>query len=135
MEDRYDGCFLGIVACILVLVIDIYFAASASQSASAKGHNGTKWGIISFFFGIIGYILVAALPDLQLRHDINMLTRAILNSSSTTSDSATSSAHTSAPQPFVVPATTSSAGPWNCKACGEKNAAGTLFCKNCGEYR
>lgn len=126
---------LGIVACIIVLVINYYLAKLAKNIAADKGYDESKWTVICFFFGIIGYILVAALPDLQLQYAISNLTKAIQNSSSTTSDSATSSAHTSTPQPFVVPATASSAGPWNCKACREKNAAGTLFCKNCGEYR
>lgn len=130
MEDGYNGCFFVIVACIIVLAINCYLAALAKDIAADKGYNSSKWSVICFFCGIIGYMLVAALPDLQLRGAIRELTKAIQNSGSDTG-----SASTSAPQPFVVPAASSSAGPWNCKACGEKNPSGTLFCENCGEYR
>lgn len=48
------------------------------------------------------------------------------------SASATPSAPTTAPRPFVRPQKSDS---WICKACSQRNSADTQFCKGCGKYK
>lgn len=55
------------VAALIVLVIDIAFAVYAGGIAEEKGYSKGNWIAVCLFFGVIGYILVAALPDLKMR--------------------------------------------------------------------
>lgn len=53
---------------VVALVISFYLAKQASALAVEKGCDcPTKWFWICFLFGLAGYILVAAMPDLRLR--------------------------------------------------------------------
>lgn len=54
-------------AALIVLVIDIAFAVYAGGIAEEKGYSKGNWIAVCLFFGVIGYILVAALPDLKMR--------------------------------------------------------------------
>lgn len=40
----------------------------ATNVAEAKGLDGFSWGLVGFFFGPIGLIAVAGMPDRRLRH-------------------------------------------------------------------
>lgn len=51
----------------VALVIDIAFAVYAGSVAEEKGYSKGNWIAICLFFGIIGYVLVAALPDMEAR--------------------------------------------------------------------
>ncbi len=52
---------IGIVALVVQIVISIKFAGIAED----KGYDGTPYGFLCFFLGVIGYCMVAALPDLK----------------------------------------------------------------------
>lgn len=61
--------FWGIVA----LIIAGLFAGKFGQIADEKGYNGTAYGWLCFFFGVIGACVVAALPDQMLHAKIDNL--------------------------------------------------------------
>ena len=56
-----------VVLIVIGILIDYFLAVQAAKIAEEKGYEpkGCKW--VCFFFGIIGYILVAAMPDLKTR--------------------------------------------------------------------
>ena len=53
----------------LLVLIGIWIASAmvASNVAEAKGLDGSSWGLVAFFFGPIGLIGVAGMPDRRLR--------------------------------------------------------------------
>ncbi len=55
--------FLIILGAVAVLVIDYLIATQFYEVAVMKGHSKKRYLWLSFFFGIIGYLLVVALPD------------------------------------------------------------------------
>lgn len=52
-----------ILIAIVVFVIDVALAREFSAVAEAKGWYGSKYFWYGVFFGIVGYLLVIALPD------------------------------------------------------------------------
>lgn len=61
MESNILGYVIGI---LLALVIDYLLAREFYRAAVMKGHDAEKYLWICFFFSVIGYILVTALPDI-----------------------------------------------------------------------
>lgn len=59
--------WIWVIAAIIAIVIDWCLASLAAGIAADKGYGEGTWKWICFFFGIIGYILVAAMPDLKTR--------------------------------------------------------------------
>ena len=53
---------------VAALVINIIFCVKFKNCAEEKGHNGNAYFWVCFFFGPIGYILVAALPDINAKY-------------------------------------------------------------------
>ena len=53
----------------LLVLIGIWIASAmvASNVAAAKGLDGSSWALVAFFFGPIGLIGVAGIPDRRLR--------------------------------------------------------------------
>jgi len=47
----------------LLLLINYFFAKEFALAAKDKGYENKKYFWIAFVFGIVGYLLVAALPD------------------------------------------------------------------------
>ena len=62
---------------------------------------------ILLVFGLIGYIYVAALPDLELRSRIRNMQEPMEKANHV----------------------------WKCTKCGAQNPSGSVLCKGCGEYR
>lgn len=56
-----------IVGIIIFLWIDAMFAGTASNIAGDKGYSQKRWFHACFWLPGITYILVAALPDMELR--------------------------------------------------------------------
>ena len=59
--------FLYIVILVVVLCINGYLASNASDMASDKGYEKRKWFHMCFWLGPISYIIIAAMPDRQMR--------------------------------------------------------------------
>ena len=60
--------FLVIIAALIALWINYLLAGEFYTAALAKGYPHKKYFWICFFLGVIGYLLVIALP--QQRHSI-----------------------------------------------------------------
>ena len=52
-----------VIIILLILVLDCYIAQQFESVAKDKGYTGRKYYYLCFFLGIIGYLLVIALPD------------------------------------------------------------------------
>lgn len=52
-----------IVAIAVVILINVLISLMFKHVAVMKGHREIRYFWMPFFFGIVGYILVAALPD------------------------------------------------------------------------
>ena len=59
--------FACIVALIILVYLDYVISSFFAQAAEEKGYNEKKYFWISFWFGIVGYLLVIALPDKHAR--------------------------------------------------------------------
>lgn len=58
---------MGFVIALVAIAINVAFAMYAGGIAEQKGYSKGNWIAVCIIFGIIGYILIAALPDLELR--------------------------------------------------------------------
>lgn len=61
------GLVIYILAIVVAISLKLYIASVASGIATDKGYTEGKWFHICFWFGFVGYILVAAMPDLRAR--------------------------------------------------------------------
>lgn len=55
--------FLILLAIAVVLVIQYLIAKEFYEAAAAKGYTAKKYLWLSFLLGMVGYLLVIALPD------------------------------------------------------------------------
>lgn len=123
--------FFWVLVLLIALVLNIYLAHLAAGITTDKGYDeGTKWFLICLFCGLVGYMLVIALPDLELRARLGKLP-----SDRTPFYVPTNDAPTTEVSPPVVPISTNISGSWRCKACGCQNQSGSMFCRDCGEYK
>ena len=58
---------MGFVIALVAIAINVAFAMYAGGIAEQKGYSKGNWIAVCIIFGIFGYILIAALPDLELR--------------------------------------------------------------------
>ena len=96
-----------VIGAIIGLTISIAFCVKFKGIAEDKGYEGQKYFWLCFFFGLIGYIYVAALPDLELRSRIRNMQEPMEKANHV----------------------------WKCTKCGAQNPSGSVLCKGCGEYR
>lgn len=54
-----------ILAAIILLGLDYIIAREFSMIANRKGFHGSRYLWWSFFLGLVGWLMVAALPDRQ----------------------------------------------------------------------
>ena len=54
--------FLYFLGGLLILIFNFIIAGEFASIADKKGHDGTKYGVYTFFFGIAGMLMVVALP-------------------------------------------------------------------------
>ena len=67
--------FLYFLVAVIALAISIVLCSTFARIAAAKGYSYQKYFGICFFLGMIGYIMVAALPDDQLLSQIEQAIR------------------------------------------------------------
>ena len=59
--------FAYFVIAFVAIAINVAFAMYAGGIAEQKGYSKGNWIAVCIIFGIVGYTLIAALPDLELR--------------------------------------------------------------------
>lgn len=124
-------------------------AALLSRKGTAKG-TGLPVCII---FGIFGYILIAALPDLELRATLENIEKKLAkdkndnylprssnsNSNSSSSSSSNRNSNSSNSNSNCTIKSLSEMTPladyWTCKYCGLDNPKEARYCQHCGGYR
>lgn len=146
---------MGFVIALVAIAINVAFAMYAGGIAEQKGYSKGNWIAVCIIFGIFGYILIAALPDLELRATLeniekklakdkndNYLPRSSNSNSSSNSSSSSSSNRNSNSSNSNSNCTIKSlsemtplADYWTCKYCGLENPKEARYCQHCGGYR
>lgn len=148
---------MGFVIAFVAIAINVAFAMYAGGIAEQKGYKKENWIAVCIIFGIFGYILIAALPDLELRATLeniekklakdkndNYLPRSSSSSSSSNSNSSSSSNSSSNRNRNSsnsnctiksLSEMTPLADYWTCKYCGLDNPKEARYCQHCGGYR
>lgn len=120
---------------LVAIAINVAFAMYAGGIAEQKGYSKGNWIAVCIIFGIVGYTLIAALPDLELRATLENIEKKLAkdkndnylprNSSNSNSNSTMKSLSEMTPL----------ADYWTCKYCGLENPKEARYCQHCGEYR
>ena len=142
---------MGFVIALVAIAINVAFAVYAGGIAEQKGYKKENWIAVCIIFGIFGYILIAALPDLELRAALekiekklakdkndNYLPRSSSSSSSSSSNSSSNRNSNSSNSNCTIKSLsemTPLADYWTCKYCGLENPKEARYCQHCGGYR
>lgn len=59
--------FISIIVLVVLLCINGFLANKMSDAAENKGYDKRTYFHICFWLGVIGYLIVIALPDLTIR--------------------------------------------------------------------
>ena len=65
--------FWYILGALILLTVQIVFACIFSGYAEDKGHSPKPYFWVCLFFGTVGYCMVAALPDLVVREQLDSI--------------------------------------------------------------
>ncbi len=146
---------------LVAIAINVAFAMYAGGIAEQKGYSKGNWIAVCIIFGIIGYTLIAALPDLELRATLENIEKKLAkdknddylprssssssnrnsssnsNSSSSSSSSSNSNSNSSNSNCTIksLSEMTPLADYWTCKYCGLENPKEARYCQHCGGYR
>jgi MFS-type transporter involved in bile tolerance (Atg22 family) len=129
---------MGLVYFLIVLVaiaIDIAFAMYAGGIAEQKGYSKGNWIAVCIIFGIFGYILIAALPDLELRAALENIEKKLAKDKNDNYLPRSSSSSNSNCTIKSLSEMTPLADYWTCKYCGLDNPKEARYCQHCGGYR
>ena len=96
---------LGFSAIIGLIVLYVVWACCFARYAAQKGHSSGAFFWACFLFGIVGYIMVAALPDITLHKRLERISAALPANSTT----------------------------WTCENCNTENSTNYGQCKKCGK--
>ena len=118
--------FLYVLIAFIALLISIGICNFFATCAEDKGYSKSTYFWICFFFGVLGYAWVAALPDAAMRHKIANLEKQISHLQPANTHAAP--VNHSTPR-FNVNTTPSNNG-WTC-SCGRSHAGYVSSCP-CG---
>lgn len=138
---------------LVAIAINVAFAMYAGGIAEQKGYSKGNWIAVCIIFGIVGYTLIAALPDLELRATLENIEKKLAkdkndnypprssssssnsNSSSNSSSNRNSNSSNSNCTIKSLSEMTPLADYWTCKYCGLDNPKEARYCQHCGGYR
>ncbi len=127
-------CFtMPIILAIIAITINLVLCFNFAQFADSKGYSFKKYFWICFFFGMIGYAWVAALPDMGLLNKITELERKLSNIENSKPSSSQDRLEKTSDK--TTGATSSEDEQWVCGYCQTKNSMNYGQCKKCGKYR
>ena len=131
--------YVYIIGIIVALIINIVFCFKFGELAEAKGYSPSSYFWLCFFFGMVGSIMVAALPDEALRSQVFNL-KHIQNKSANSGKSASivSASTVTAPSDSLPPISKASViddESWLCGNCQTINSKKYGQCKKCGRFR
>ena len=142
---------MGFVIALVAIAINVAFAMYAGGIAEQKGYSKGNWIAVCIIFGIFGYILIAALPDLELRATLENIEKKLAkdkndnylprssNSNSSSNSSSSSNRNSNSSNSNCTIKSLSEMTPladyWTCKYCGLENPKEARYCQHCGEYR
>ena len=136
---------MGFVIALVAIAINVAFAMYAGGIAEQKGYKKENWIAVCIIFGIFGYTLIAALPDLELRATLENIEKKLAkdknddylprNSSSSNSNSNSNSTMKSLSEMTPLAPLSDSMDYWTCKSCGLENPKEARYCQHCGGYR
>ena len=142
---------MGFVIALVAIAINVAFAMYAGGIAEQKGYKKENWIAVCIIFGIFGYTLIAALPDLELRAALeniekklakdkndNYLPRSSSSNSNSSSNSSSNRNGNSSNSNCTIKSLsemTPLADYWTCKYCGLENPKEARYCQHCGGYR
>ena len=148
---------MGFVIALVAIAINVAFAMYAGGIAEQKGYKKENWIAVCIIFGIFGYTLIAALPDLELRATLENIEKKLAkdkndnylprssssssssnrnsNSSSSSSSNRNSNSSNSNCTIKSLSEMTPLADYWTCKYCGLENPKEARYCQHCGGYR
>ena len=90
---------MAFIIILIALVFHIYFCTAFASYANAKGHDSSICGWMCFFFGIVGYLMVAALPDLEMQQTLSSIERKLNRLEFTLSKTSEQNKSNTPPQP------------------------------------
>lgn len=133
--------FVYFLIVLVAIAIDVAFAMYAGGIAEQKGYSKGNWIAVCIIFGIFGYTLIAALPDLELRATLENIEKKLakdkndnyLPRSSNSSSSNCTVKSLSEMTPLAP--ISDSMEDWTCKYCGLENPKEARYCQHCGGYR
>lgn len=128
---------------LVAIAINVAFAMYAGGIAEQKGYSKGNWIAVCIIFGIVGYTLIAALPDLELRATLENIEKKLakdknddyLQRNSSSSSSSSNSNSNSNSTMKSLSEMTPLADYWTCKYCGLDNPKEARYCQHCGGYR
>ena len=148
---------MGFVIALVAIAINVAFAMYAGGIAEQKGYKKENWIAVCIIFGIFGYTLIAALPDLELRATLENIEKKLAkdknddylprssssssnrNSSSNSNSSSSSNSNRNSSNSNCTIKSLSEMTPladyWTCKYCGLENPKEARYCQHCGGYR
>lgn len=120
---------------LVAIAINVAFAMYAGGITEQKGYSKGNWIAVCIIFGIIGYILIAALPDLELRATLENIEKKLAKDKNDNYLPRSSSSSNSNCTIKSLSEMTPLADYWTCKYCGLENPKEARYCQHCGEYR
>ena len=125
-----------IILAIIGITINLVLCFNFAQFADSKGYSFKKYFWICFFFGMIGYAWVAALPDMGLLNKITELERKLSNIESNISHlNQNNVLKTNETGCKPITKNFSENAQWTCGYCQTMNSINYGQCKKCGKYR
>ena len=78
---RSSGSVLLIVGIIVYFVLAYFIASVAKKIAEKKGHDGHKYFWWTFWLGVVGMLMVAALPNRRINREDSPMTELVVKDS------------------------------------------------------
>ena len=111
-DDTITWCIIG---SIVFFAFHITFCWLFATIAEDKGYPRGRNFLLCFFFGVIGFLMVAAKPSIAMQKKLSLLEERI--------------------DKLIVVYNADTPNSWTCKNCGEENSIQHKHCRQCGHSK